>query len=213
MTLGPERPSFVPGSRASASAAHASTDAPPNTSPTPIATTGTPSARRSRSAASARASASSAGLASWSRTPPDAMSRTTAAGRSRRAAWKSARSASAWFAPALPPRKRSSCAATRTGAPAIVARAVATPSSACAVRRQPARCGESRGAARRSLTGAMLPGSAIDAMRSRAVLARSAADGLTVGRHMGFSLVPPMVRRSNRSIARCTMPAFTYRRA
>ena len=46
--------------------------------------------------------------------PPDAARTTTAAGRSARARTNSRRSVSPWFAPALPPRKRSSCAASRT---------------------------------------------------------------------------------------------------
>ena len=192
MTLGPDSPSRTVGTSAIRSAAQASTAAPPNTSPTPIASTRTPAARRSSSAASARASANSAGFASCRRTPPDAQSRSTAAGRSASAILKRVRNDSAWLAPALPPRKRSSCAAMSTGAAPIVARAITTPSSSCAVMPQRARCGEGRGAESVVSTAATLPGSAIAVMRSRGASGRSAVETApcdATAQHMSMLLV------------------------
>ena len=96
-------------------------------------------------------------LASCRRTPADAARTTTAAGRSARARSNSRRSVSPWFAPALPPRKRSSCAASRTSAPPSVARATTTPSSSCG-RDAPAR--EMRRRARRLERGIDRPDAA-----------------------------------------------------
>ena len=132
MTFGPDRPIRALVSSAVQSAAQARIDDPPNTSPTAIVSTGTPAMRASNSARKARASASSAAFASCRRTPPEARRTTIAAGRSCCARTNSARNASPWFAPTLPRRKRSSCAAIITGAPATSMRAVATPSSSCA---------------------------------------------------------------------------------
>ena len=60
MTRGPESPRRVPGSSASRSAAQASTDAPPNTSPTPMASTGIARDARALQRGKRRASACSA---------------------------------------------------------------------------------------------------------------------------------------------------------
>ena len=144
--------------------------------------------RAGRAAPRARASASSGGIC---------LVEAHAAGRAeqrpqpdvRRARTKRLRSARAWLAPALPPRKRSSCAATRTGAPPIVARATTTPSSSCGAMPQRARCGDGRGAASAASTGATLPGSAIAAMRSRGASGRRAVEttAMTKAQHMSPS--------------------------
>ena len=131
--LRPRHAERTPGSRPSRSAAAASTDAPPNVSPTHTAATSRcrRCARRAARATPAPAPIRRRSPRAGARRPTPRAARRPA-GRSARARSNSARSAAPCAAPTLPPRKRSSCAATSHGAPPIAMRAVTTPSSSCA---------------------------------------------------------------------------------
>ena len=168
-----------------------------------------PSARASRSAASTRASVSSAAFASCSRTPPEARSSTTAAGRSRRAHANSACNAIAVpFADAAA-RKRSSCAATSIGWPWTPTRAVTMPSSSCAAMPKRARCGLApAGAKKCALPGRPAPRCARAALRRASPVDAVAGAMRVVGHRCG--IMPDPATPGARSVIHCDRRSYAF---
>ena len=166
--------------------------------PPSSAMTGTWQRRTSSNARATSEMARMPAFASCSLTPPESINSSTAAGRSRAAAFSSPTSFAPWTSPTAPPLKRPSCAAIRTVCPASRPAPVTTPSSSACGRSSTARCGlisRSEG----GHTSRKLPGSSRLSTRSRALASRKLRRVLTA---------PPadVVRTSSQRPARGAAP-------